>query len=40
MPNNLISLLRLMVLAVAATYLIGTSALAAECKNRGDLDSR
>ena len=40
MSNNLISLLRLMVLAVAATCLIGTSAMAAECKNRGDLDSR
>jgi phosphonate transport system substrate-binding protein len=29
-----------MALAVAATCLIGTSAMAAECKNRGDLDTR
>jgi phosphonate transport system substrate-binding protein len=40
MPNNLFSLLRLMALAVAATCLFGTGAMAAECKNRGDLDSR
>jgi len=40
MPNNLISLLRLMALALAATCFIGTSAMAAECMNRGDLDSR
>jgi phosphonate transport system substrate-binding protein len=40
MPNQFISLLRLMAIALAATCLIGTSAMAAECKNRGDLDSR
>ena len=40
MPNNLISFIRLMALALAATCLIGTSAAAAECKNRGDLDAR
>jgi len=40
MPSNLISLIRLIALAIAATCLIGTSAAAAECKNRGSLDSR
>ena len=40
MPIHFLSLLRLMVLALAATCLFGTSAMAAECKNRGDLDSR
>ena len=40
MPNHFISLLRLMAVALAATCLIATNAMAAECKNRGDLDSR
>lgn len=40
MPKNLISLIRLFALALATTCLIGTSAVAAECKNRGDLDPR
>lgn len=40
MSNYLLSLLRMMAFALAATCLIGTSAMAAECKNRGDLDSR
>ena len=38
MPNSLISFMRL--IALAAVCLIGTSAMAAECKNRGDLDVR
>lgn len=40
MSKNLISLIRLFALALATTCLIGTSAVAAECKNRGDLDPR
>ena len=41
MPTKPISNLRLTALALAATFLIvGTSAAAQDCKNRGDLDSR
>ena len=40
MPIKLISYLRLIALAFAASCFISTSAAAAECKNRGDLDSR
>jgi phosphonate transport system substrate-binding protein len=40
MPNHILSLLRLMAFALAATCFIGASAMAAECKNRGDLDVR
>ena len=40
MPSKLISYIRLIALAFAATCFISTSAAAAECKNRGDLDSR
>ncbi len=41
MSNNLFSFLRLLAFAVAAATFIGTSAIAgADCKNRGDLDSR
>ena len=40
MPKNILSMIRLMVLAVAAASLASTGAMAAECKNRGDLDSR
>ena len=40
MPYKLFSFLRLMALALIATSLFGSGAMAAECKNRGDLDSR
>ena len=40
MPSKLISYIRLIALAFAATWFISTSAAAAECKNRGNLDSR
>lgn len=40
MPSKLISYIRLIALAFAATCFISTSAAAAECKNRGSLDSR
>ncbi|MDX2313124.1 MAG: PhnD/SsuA/transferrin family substrate-binding protein, partial [Gammaproteobacteria bacterium] len=40
MPSKLISYIRLIALAFAATCFISTSAAAAECKNRGNLDSR
>lgn len=40
MPHQFLSFLRLVIFALAATSLFGSGAMAAECKNRGDLDSR